>query len=535
MAVTIRQASAGDAAAWIDLTRSVLGDDFSDARVYDAEWAAFALESANGDETWLAEEDGVLRAAATFLQADPANRNPVAHLGRLLFTPEALAGSAAQELLLAINSLVEQRGQIVVTRVLAADNPTQVAFETLGWICTGYQPFKHMHRVRHGTLFYVWFARPDLFARLPLSESLPAVSELAISTLERLRITPPATVRDGATGYPLQTEVSLSETSYDDYELWRTQVASSNPPPEISRGTNLGLGMMRTPAQQPARALLATRDGTVIAGVAYLIDEFDRCIRFLDSFCADDVSLGALLSHATKTAQEQHGAVYSELDAIVTAPRLIKTAEQLGYVPVAYLPAFFCHPGGQADVVKLCKLNLTYSLDTHELTTQARATVEIVDKNFQDQKIGVAIINLLRGLPIFGGLGDGELRKMARLFTQKLYRPGEKVFSKGDQGNEAFVIMRGQIDIVIEEGSKAIATITNGQIFGELAFLDGAARNAHAIPAQASILLVIQRSSFNDLMQREPHLGMVVMRNIAMELSNRLRKANAALIASGKR
>jgi len=154
---------------------------------------------------------------------------------------------------------------------------------------------------------------------------------------------------------------------------------------------------------------------------------------------------------------------------------------------------------------------------------------DLVDRNFQDQKIGVAVINLLRGLPIFSGLGDSELRKIARLFTQKLYRPGEKIFNKGDQGNEAFVIMRGQVDISLEEGAKAIATLANGQIFGELAFLDGAARNAHALASQASILLVVQRSAFNELVQREPHLGMVVMKNIAVELSNRLRKASTSM------
>src|SRR6185503_18728798 len=116
------------------------------------------------------------------------------------------------------------------------------------------------------------------------------------------------------------------------------------------------------------------------------------------------------------------------------------------------------------------KLNMAYSPEEAELSPGARAIAQIVDQNFQDQKIGVAIINLLRGLPIFEGLGDGELRKIARLFTQKLYRPGEKVFNKGDLGNEAYVIMRGQIDICLDEHSKPIASVGNGQIFGELAF-----------------------------------------------------------------
>jgi hypothetical protein len=238
--------------------------------------------------------------------------------------------------------------------------------------------------------------------------------------------------------------------------------------------------------------------------------------------------MGALFQHASKMAQEQLNAVYIEVDVLVTAPRLLKTAEQLGYVPVAYLPAFYCKNDAYADVVKLVKLNLPYALDAVDFTIQSRKIAEIVDRNFQDQKVGNAIINLLRGLPIFAGLGDGELRKIARLFTQKLYRPGEQIFKKGDSGDEAYILMRGQIDIQIEEG-KTIATLSNGKIFGELAFLDGAPRNASAVASQPSILLMVHRAAFNELIQREPHLGMVVMRNIALDTSAKLRLANTTI------
>jgi CRP-like cAMP-binding protein len=177
------------------------------------------------------------------------------------------------------------------------------------------------------------------------------------------------------------------------------------------------------------------------------------------------------------------------------------------------------------------KLNAAYSLDNAKLTPHSRTIVEIVDRNFQDQKSGVAVINLLRALPIFSGLGDGELGKISRLFSQKLYRANEKVFNKGDSSNEAYVVMRGKVDILLEENGKPVASIGNGAIFGEQAFLDTGSRNAFAIASQPSILLVVQRPAFYSLVQTEPHLGMVVMRNIAIDVSNKLRKTDAALAA----
>ncbi|MEW6161371.1 MAG: cyclic nucleotide-binding domain-containing protein, partial [Verrucomicrobiota bacterium] len=401
--------------------------------------------------------------------------------------------------------------------------------EKLGFTCVGFQPFKHMARVREGGLFYLWTGSNHLGARLPISESLPQIQELASAILQALNIPDPVSVRDGAVGYPLQTELKSQDASIEDFETWRLKSQSANPPVEISGVFNLGLGYMRTASDSPLKALLAVREGNVTAGLAYYFDPYDRCVRFVNSFAIDDLSMGALFRHAVKLAQEQHSAVYVEVDILMTAPRLLKSAEQLGFVPIAYLPAVFSRDDKQADVVKMIKLNMVYSLENYTFTAQSRRIVEIIDHNFQDQKVGIAIINLLRGLPIFDGLGDGELRKMARLFTQKLFRPGEKIFAKGDSGNEAYVVMRGQIDILLDEHSKPLASFGNGQIFGELAFLDGAARTAQAVASQPSILLVIQRSSFNGLTQREPHLGMVVMRNIAMELSNRLRKTTAAV------
>jgi hypothetical protein len=241
-----------------------------------------------------------------------------------------------------------------------------------------------------------------------------------------------------------------------------------------------------------------------------------------------------LLRHAVTLAQEQFSAVYVEVDFLITAPRALKSAEQLGFVPVAYLPGFYDRNGYGVDLVKMVKLNAVYSLDDLHLTPGARQMVDIVDRSFQDQKVGVAVINLLRGLPAFSGLGDGELGKMARLFEQKLYRAGDRVFTKGDSSNEAFIVMRGQIDICLEENSKPVASVGSGAIIGEQAFLDGAVRNALGIAAQPSILLVVQRAAFTNLIQNEPHLGMVVLRNIAIEVSNKLRKASASLSATAR-
>ena len=124
--------------------------------------------------------------------------------------------------------------------------------------------------------------------------------------------------------------------------------------------------------------------------------------------------------------------------------------------------------------------------------------------------------------------------KSPGLFQQKLVRPGETIFVQGGAGDEAFIVLRGQAEIMLDDPPRQVASIEPGQIFGEQAFLDGSPRTATAAVNIPTILLVIQRAAFHELAQREPHLGLVVMRNVAVELSTKLRKTTAVWVADRK-
>jgi CRP/FNR family cyclic AMP-dependent transcriptional regulator len=531
MGVTVRKAAAPDAPAWLELLKPAF-DEYPDKQVLDAAWVASQLEEAEGIETWVAELDGKLQSAISFLPPSFENNNPVANIGRHLNAADSYSNGAAEALMRKVVELASERKQLLVSRILASDTQQQILYEKAGFSCVGFQPIKHTNRVREGALFYCHITRHDIGNRVPISESLPQVAELAGAVLASFSILKGATsVRDGVTGYPLQSELQVNEGSLEDFEIWQIQAQAANPPVEISGAYNQGGGYFRTTPSAPPLSLLGWREGTVVAALLYMVDPTDRCARLVDSFSKDDIAAGALLHEALKLMQQKHDSLYVEMDVLATAPRLLKSAEQLGFVPVAYFPAIYSKAGSYADVIKLVKLNISYSLEHVSPTASAKSIVTIIDAYFEDQKIGVGIINLLRELPFFDGLGDGELRKIARLFTQKLFRAGERIFNKGDSGNEAYVVMRGQIDILLDEGAKPLANIGNGQIFGELAFLANIPRTASAMAAQPSIVLVVQRSAFNRLVEHEPHLGMVVMKNIAIELSNRLKKANIAIAA----
>ncbi len=525
MSALVRLANRTDAPLWVELVQAVLGRDYPAKQVYDLAWVGAELGAGDERETWLVENQGRLSASISFLKPVVATNNPVVNLGRCLFRPEAFFDGIATRLLGQVTAAAATRRKMAVARIAAADQALQKLFEQGDYTCVGYQSAKHLQPTRHGVLFYVHGERPALASRLPLSCSLPQVGELCAKVLRSMGMELPLRIEDGATGYPLQALVEIVEGTGDQFEAHCFENAERSVPAEISTGSHRGSGLLRVEVAHP-RAVLARRGAQTTGGVLYVADEHDRCVRILNAFSTDDLSLGPLLFRVMSLAQEKFSAAYVEMDVLSTAPRLLKTAEQLGFVPVAYFPGFNEQVNRHVDVIKMAKLNVPYAPEAMTLSAQARDIVLSVHAAFEDQKSGVAIINLLRALNMFQGLGDGELRKVAKLFEQKLFRPGDTLFVQGGHGNEAFIVLRGQVDIMFDDPPRPVASVGPGQIFGEQAFLDGAPRTATAEVVQPTILLVMQRSAFHDLAQREPHLGLVVMRNIAVELSSKLRKTN---------
>ena len=145
--------------------------------------------------------------------------------------------------------------------------------------------------------------------------------------------------------------------------------------------------------------------------------------------------------------------------------------------------------------------------------------------------IDIALVKLLRDLPIFKGLEVDELERVAALFRKRLVQPDEVIFERDTMGSEAYVILRGSVRVILDNG-KPIGSFIAGHIFGELAFLDGGTRGARAVAISPTILLIVQRSEFEALAEARPNIGRIVYKNIARELTERLRRMNDALEAS---
>lgn len=523
MDLIARPANAGDATLWMGLWREMVGTEYPDARVYDPLWVSSDLE--RGD-TWVVYDGACLLASVTRLPALSINERPVVSLGRHLQRPGSVEATAF--LLTEMYPAEDSSSQLWIGRARAKDLEVQQAYELAGFFVAGFQPCKHQYQGREGSVFYIHLAGASTpHAQTAVSESLGSVVQMVQWVEDKFDRPSVELLCDGATGYSIQSDCEFETVKWAEWEAQRCMWTGVG----VSGYYNTGVGFLRADGEVSLCGLTAFRDGTPIGGAAYIFDSSDRCVRIYDLATRDPMDAGPILYALLGEAEERFNAIYVEVDVSLKATRLLKTAEQLGFNPVACLPLPTNDQERPQHIIKLVKLNLTFEKENHELTPSARLMADRVEKSMAEQTMGVAVINLLRKLPFFQGLGDGELRKIATLFTQRLVLGGDMVFDKGSAGDEAYVLVRGQVDILLEANAAPVATFGTGQIFGELAFLDGSPRVAKAVATQPTILLVVQRRAFHQLASCEPHLGQVVLRNIAVELSHRLRLTNTALLA----
>jgi CRP-like cAMP-binding protein len=109
--------------------------------------------------------------------------------------------------------------------------------------------------------------------------------------------------------------------------------------------------------------------------------------------------------------------------------------------------------------------------------------------------------------PLFADLGAEALKRIAALCHTQQLSENEVLFQKGDVGDALYGICRGQIRI--ETGASDGSRLTlnfqgSGDVFGEIAVLDGQTRTADAIAAEPSELFVLRRGDFLAYLEREP-------------------------------
>ncbi len=159
-----------------------------------------------------------------------------------------------------------------------------------------------------------------------------------------------------------------------------------------------------------------------------------------------------------------------------------------------------------------------------------------VDRGESDN---MALVDLMRTVGLFSGLTDEQLQRLIAISQEETYDDGQIIFQQNTEGDKLYLIRDGQVEIRIQKRphtpERSQVFLGRGQIFGEMALLDRGKRSATVrCSRDRTILHSISRDDFTALCNSDTAIGYVIMRNLAMDLSFKLRHRNLDLGADSQ-
>jgi CRP-like cAMP-binding protein len=124
---------------------------------------------------------------------------------------------------------------------------------------------------------------------------------------------------------------------------------------------------------------------------------------------------------------------------------------------------------------------------------------------------------LLRRVTYFEQCTDLELRQLIEYGYRQLFSAGQIVCKEEDPGDSFYIILSGTVEVLSQKANKYIATLHEGEFFGEISLLLGTPRTATVKTSEDAILFVVERHDLQKLLIEQPNLA----DQIAQKLSER--------------
>src|SRR4051794_32826522 len=105
-------------------------------------------------------------------------------------------------------------------------------------------------------------------------------------------------------------------------------------------------------------------------------------------------------------------------------------------------------------------------------------------------------LSLLRRNRLFSLLEPAEMDEVLRFARVRKVQPEERIFAKGDSGDCLYAILKGRVSVETESEDAKVMLLNlldAGDVFGEIAMLDGGERTASVTAIQTGELLRIDR------------------------------------------
>jgi RimJ/RimL family protein N-acetyltransferase len=504
----------------------IYGPDYPFTSFYDPMWLTKSIYSDDNIFIVAKEKKDIVGTGSVYLTAGGFS-DLIGEFGRLVVDPTHGRKGAGSKIMKGLMDSVSDMIQFGFAECRVVHPGAQKISESCGFSPTGFEPNKYrLATSRESVVFVTKLFEPALSLRRNNPRVIANIYPMAAKSMQNLDLPVDMVVEDDVDGYPSEKSFEIKQLQSEGVSPLLRIERGRLKNPEVFGNLSLSYGFFKIATNQ-STYLVARENGVTLGAIGFTIDNIDNKVKVLELIEFDDEVKGFLLESLVKIAPKKYGAQYIEIDVSAYAPRMQKTLDRLGFVPVAYCPSMVFRGVERLDVIRMAKLNFPPDVENIILTPMSKEMFKIAMKDLEVKKIGMEITEITRKSDIFQGLSEGELSQLAQICKMVSYPEGKTICSEGECGSEIFVLAEGQASVRAKktgDRKSKIGIIRQGEIFGEMSIIEDLPRVADLVTDIDSKLVVIDRFELENLMNKNNHLGKIVMKNVAKGLSRKLRR-----------
>jgi len=129
--------------------------------------------------------------------------------------------------------------------------------------------------------------------------------------------------------------------------------------------------------------------------------------------------------------------------------------------------------------------------------------------------------DLLANIPLFASVEPRALQALQARMQRRTFDRGESIFFKGEDGDTLYVIVSGEVKIVLAapDGQESILIVLGeGDFFGEMALFDAKPRSADAVAIGPTTTLTLHRREFEQFVRENPEVAFPIFRSLTARL-----------------
>lgn len=146
------------------------------------------------------------------------------------------------------------------------------------------------------------------------------------------------------------------------------------------------------------------------------------------------------------------------------------------------------------------------------------------------------LMSIMRRVELFRGLTEAQLTRLGAISQREQYPRGAVVFEQNSTGDRMYIVGSGQVEVRVNGSNGTAQTavyLGEGQVFGEMALVDSGLRSATLVAVgDDTVVYSIPADEFHALCTADTAIGYIMMRNIAQDLSFKVRHRDKELSGS---